>query len=337
MRSRKTFITLLVACLVLFSGTAWSTAGSLPESSTTRIQFALGATSGVVSGNLPAHSSAHYVLRAGAGQLLEVTLSAPEGAVLKVTSLWGWTLTPVQGTSGPTGFRGYLPYTGDYFLSVSSGSQAAAYSVNVVIPVRIRFEPNATSATLTGHLNAYQRLDYILRAGQGQVLEINAQPEMAGSDSNPLQLVIYGVDGTVLRSGMGEGSSFRGLLPLSQDYRVSLRAGGTPTNFTMSVIIPQRISFQTGAISASVHNPSLPAGQAQYYSLRAMQGQTMQVQVRPGTNLQLIIYGMDGTVLKSGMGEGASFSGVLPTTQDYILAVRAGSDPASYTLHVTIY
>jgi hypothetical protein len=40
--------------------------------------------------------------------------------------------------------------------------------------------------------------------------------------------------------------------------------------------------------------------------------------------------------LRSGMGEGASFTGVLPSTQDYILVVRAGPNPVSYTLRVTI-
>jgi hypothetical protein len=337
MRALKTLVILLAACLMLFSSSAWTAAGSLPEFSTTRIRFAQGATSAVASGNLPAHSSARYVLRAGFGQLMEATLSAPASAAMKVTASSGLLLTPVTGTNGPAGFRGYLPYTGDYFLTVSSGSQAVAYSIDVVIPVRIRFERNATSATVTEHLDAYQGLDYILRAGKGQILEIEAVSENANPDDNPLQLVIYGVDGTVLRSGMGEGSSFRGVLPASQDYLVSLRASDVPTNFTMSVIIPQRISFQTGATSASVHNPSLPAGRTQYYSLRAMQGQTMQVQVTPDANLQLIIYGMDGTVLKSGMGGGASFNGLLPSTQDYILAVRAGSDPVSYTLRVAIY
>ena len=44
----------------------------------------------------------------------------------------------------------------------------------------------------------------------------------------------------------------------------------------------------------------------------------------------------DGTVLKSGMGEGTSFNGVLPSTQDYILVVRAGAANAAFTLGVTI-
>jgi hypothetical protein len=343
MKPLKSQIMLLAAAIILVFGTAWTSPASLHASSPTRIRFASGATSAVVSGNLAAHSSARYVLRAGARQLMDVTLSAPAGVTMKVSPLSGWVLTPVVGTNGPAGFRGYLPYTGDYFITVASDSQAISYSFNVFIPVRVRFDPGTTSDDVTGHLNAHQGLDYILRAGAGQILEVNAASVTDSTDnppdstpaSIPLQLVIYGVDGTVLRSGMGEGSSFRGELPSSQDYLVSVRAGDQATDFSMGVIIPQVIRFQSGAYSGSVFT-WLAAGHTQYYSLSAAQGQTMQVVISPSTGLQLTVYGVDGTVLKSGSSGGASFTGDLPSTQDYILAVRAPSYSVSYTLKVTI-
>ena len=58
-----------------------------------------------------------------------------------------------------------------------------------------------------------------LRAQAGQLMEINVTPE---NPENNLQLIIYGVDGSVLRSGMGEGSTFRGELPFSEDYIVTV-------------------------------------------------------------------------------------------------------------------
>ncbi len=326
-------ILLLVAAAASFIlTTALAPITSLTSSNITRIRFARGATSAVVSGNLPANATARYVLRAGVGQLMDVSLSAPEGVSLKVTASGGRALTPIKGTSGPTGFRGYLPRTGDYTLAVASGSQAVSFSLNVFIPQRIRFDRGATSATLEGHLDAHQGLDYILHARDGQILEINVTPETADI---PLQLIIYGVDGTVLRSGMGEGSSFRGVLPENQDYLISVRAADKAADFSMVVIVPQRIRFITGATSASVFT-RLPAYHTQYYSLHALEGQTMQVKITPGSSLQLIIYGVDGTVLKSGMGEGSNFSGELPSTQDFILAVKTAARWVSYRLRVTI-
>ena len=325
-------IMLLVAVISLISSTAWIPATSLPDSGLTRIRFARGATSGEVNGDLKANSTVRYVLRAAARQLMDVSLSAPEGASLKVTTTGGRRLTPIEGTSGSTGFRGYLPYTGDYILTIASGSQKISYSLYVFIPVRVSFDRGATSDILDGHLKAQQGLDYILRAGEGQVLEVNVTPE---TNDNSLQLIIYGVDGDVLRSGMGEGSSFRGELPSSQDYIVSVRAGEQATDFSMDVIIPQRIRFKTGAVSGSVFT-NLPAYHTQYYVLRAMEDQTMQVKITPDDDLELMVYGADGTVLKEFSDGGASFSGDLPSDQDYILAVSAAADRASYRLRVTI-
>ena len=323
---------LLVSVLILIAGTAWKPAIILSDSGVTRISFARGATSATVIGHLAANSTKRYVLGATARQLMDVSLSAPEGVSLKATRNNGRSLTPVNGTSGSTGFRGYLPYTGDFFLTVTSGNQAVDFNLNVFIPMRISFKRGATSARLEGHLDANQSMDYILRASGGQIMEVNATPASAGV---PLQQMIYGVDGSVLRSGMGEGSNFRGQLPSSQDYLVRIRAGEKATDFTLDVIIPQRIQFKSGANSGSLRT-RLPADLTQYYVLSAMKDQRMRVEITPEDNLQLIIYGMDGNVLKSGMGEEASFDGQLLNTQDYILAVRNVGRLVSYTLRVTI-
>jgi hypothetical protein len=297
------------------------------DSTPVRIRFDRGATSAIVSGTLVANSSVRYVLRAAAGQLMDVQLSPAEGAWISVTTTSGRSLTPQTGR--PSGFRGYLPSSGDYWIDVKAGTQGVSYSLNIAIPQRVSFDAGATSATLTGRLTAHRGLDYILGARAGQLLDIEITP------ANSVQLIIYGVDGTVLRSGMGEGSSFRGELPSSQDYLVSVRAGAQEVSYSMRVAIPRRISFQRGAISGTEYG-RLSASKSQYYVLRAMKNQTMQVEINPSEGMSLVIYGADGTVLKSGMGEGASFKGQLPSTQDYVLLLTAGTQPVRYTLRVTI-
>ena len=136
-------ILLLLSAIALISGTAWFPAATSAVTSPTRIRFAPGATSAQVSGDVPANGSVRYVIYAGASQLMDVTLSAPEGGTLKVSRADGRTLSPVPGTSGSTGFRGYLPYTGNYYITVRAGGQAISYGVNVFIPVRIRFASGA--------------------------------------------------------------------------------------------------------------------------------------------------------------------------------------------------
>jgi len=199
--------------------------------------------------------------------------------------------------------------------------------------VRVSFDRGATSDTIEGHLKAHQGLDYILRAGEGQVLEINVTPE---DDDDELQLIIYGVDGDVLRSGRGEGSSFRGELPTSQDYIVSVRAGDERADFEMDVIIPQRISFKRGDVSGSV-STTLPAYHTQYYVLRAMEDQSMKVKISPDDDIVLMVYGADGTVLQDEEDGEADFSGELPSDQDLISWQWSADDHrVSYRLRVTI-
>jgi hypothetical protein len=135
-----------------------------------RIHFASGATSALVSGDLPARASVRYVLHALAGQLMQVNLSAPQGASIAVTTAAGRALPPETGSS--TAFRGYLPRNEDYIIEIASSTQAGSYSLSVSIPQRVAFERGATSITLDGTVGAHQSHEFILGAQAGQLMEI---------------------------------------------------------------------------------------------------------------------------------------------------------------------
>ncbi len=109
------------------------------------------------------------------------------------------------------------------------------------------------------------------------------------------------------------------------------------TQFTLNVDIPARISFAVGATSDSVRG-TLAAYASQYYVLRALKGQQLKISVSPqDENMRLVIYGFDGSVLRSGMSSGApTFNGTLPSSQDYIVVLTASDQAVSYTMNVTI-
>jgi hypothetical protein len=83
---------------------------------------------------------------------------------------------------------------------------------------------------------------------------------------------------------------------------------------------------------------TLPAFGLIPYVLRAFAGQTMTVNLttNPAGKGFLVIYGADGDVLISDHAGAQTWSGTLPTTQDYNIHVRTGPDAASYTLQVSI-
>jgi LysM repeat protein len=196
-----------------------------------RISFATGGTSAVLSGSLNAGGNAYYVLRAGAKQVLEVTTSSPDPNLqMAIYAASGSTIKPLA--SNNPNFRGYLPATQDYLLVVHA-SQNTTFSMNVDIPARISFAAGATSASVRGTLAAYASQYYVLRALKGQQLQVSVTPQ-----NDEMRLVIYGFDGTVLRSGMGGPPSFNGTLPSTQDYLIVLSASGQPISYTMNVTIP---------------------------------------------------------------------------------------------------
>jgi hypothetical protein len=292
----------------------------------TRIEFGSGMTYATLSGKLPANGVARYVLRALEGQVMEVSVTPEQGIQLSIQGADG---TILKRGAGSPFFRGKLPSTQDYVMTLVGGSQAVAFTLDVIIPERIQFAAGSTSAVIEGQLPAHGRHYYVLGIQAKQIMEVDVSPPSG------LRTIIYGVDGTVLKSGMGEGSFFRGEVPITQDYLLVIETGDQASAYTMNVIIPARISFAAGATSGMVEG-RLAAHSSQYYVLGAQANQLMEVDVTSQSQLQLVIYGVDGTVLKSGMGGGAFFRGTLPSTQDYILILSSGDQAASYTMSVVI-
>ncbi len=298
------------------------------EPAAERISFAPGGTSAVVEGNLAAQGTHRYVLGVRGGQLMEVRVDPQDKVQLVIYGLDGTVLK--SGMGGDAFFRATVPSTQDYVMELHAGGEAVSYGLWVMIPVRISFAAGATSAVVEGELAPAETQHYVLNIAAGQLLEVSIWPQ------ETVRLAIYGADGTVLKSGMGGGAFFRGTVPSTQDYILGVGPATESGSFTMNVIIPVRISFAAGATSATVEG-HLAARDTQYYVLRAFGGQTMEVDATPEGMVRLIIYGADGAVLMSGMGGGASFSGTLPSDQDYIVAVDAGPQAVAYSLEVSIY
>ena len=199
---------------------------------------------------------------------------------------------------------------------------------------RIHFAPGATEATVEGYLPANVSKVYVMHVAEGQFVEMNAA---VGAMGQGLRFSIIGADGVVVKP-MGE-AHVRTVFPSTQDYYVELVSDVGAVNHRLSVLIPVRVRLAPGATSAEVEG-NLGAGDMRHYVLHARAGQRMVV--HPGATrgrLTLIISGADGQVLLSGrVGlPGSIFDGVLPATQDYLIAVRAKDGAgADYSLGITV-
>jgi hypothetical protein len=197
---------------------------------------------------------------------------------------------------------------------------------------RILFAPGATQTTVEGYLPANGTKVYAMGVAAGQFIEMSAT---VGEMGQGLRFAIVGADGTVVKA-MGE-AYVRTVVPRTQDYYVELGSNVGAVSYRMSVLIPVRIRFAPGTTSTEVTG-HLAANGVRHYVLRALAGQRMIVLPRASRGqVSLVISGADGQVLLSGHVASDGYDGILPTTQDYLIAVwGSGETGADYTLAITI-
>jgi hypothetical protein len=210
-----------------------------PESDATRIRFRTGATSATVSGQLGPRGSRLYVLKAAAGQTMEVTVVSTESGIS--FAIWGQDGVVLR-QHAENRAECVLPSAQDYYVGLYAGEEATAYNLTVAIsalgssgPARIRFAPGATSALLEGSLQPGACAYYVLGAFAGQRMEVQVSPgEVVG-------LEVRGQDGSLWSSGPA-GSLVVEQLPRTGDYYLTLciPSWTAATRYTMEVTIPPR-------------------------------------------------------------------------------------------------
>lgn len=194
---------------------------------------------------------------------------------------------------------------------------------------RIQFAAGATSWHLGDQAIGTNILqEYILKANQGQYLSVM----LSEFPESGISMLIYGAkDGVVL---LNSGEFYGGYLPSTQDYIIRVTNPGVATKYNLNVTIPSRVQFARGGYSAMVTGAVAP-NQSVDYILGARKGQTMTVTVSGAVGLT--IYGVDGQPLKRADVGDASWSGVLPATQDYFIVVVSHSQSnVNYSLYVSI-
>ena len=86
---------------------------------------------------------------------------------------------------------------------------AASAELSASAPIHILFAKNATSAEVTGTLAANSKVQYILWAYYGQLLEVS----LSASESGTLSVTTLAGTSLTSLSGTGSTTGFRGYLP----------------------------------------------------------------------------------------------------------------------------
>ncbi len=333
------------------AATAASAVASAPE----RISFLTGEVSANRTGVVEPAAPVSYILRVLAGQSLTVDLvSGGDVANFSVTGAANG--QPYKAMSNPArNWTFTVPVTQDYVIRLEA-PVPTQYSLTVVAPPlaarppvtpttvaveRISFGSGETAAMRSGSLGAGQSKEYLIRVLKGQ--QVTTEFYATGSAGYS----IVGADGTELKPSASEINPFTFIAPATQDYRVRIMAT-TATEYDFIVTIPPlnasptatpsapvRLSVEPGGTSVSATDIVAAYGRDQYL-VAASAGQTMYVSLQsPNDVVNFSIVGvLDGQPLKRVENEDRSWSGTLPTTQDYLITVV---NPTGVRVEYTLY
>lgn len=192
-----------------------------------RLNFASGTTNVTAEGHLAANSTQRFVFWAEKNQMMDISSS---GAYIAITSPSGKKL--VEFDQLWTWYRGYTSEKGDWYLDIKAGNYDRDYSLYLGIPQRISFAPNTSSITVKATIPAGKVHNFVAWANKGQTLSVSISP------TQNYKISIWHVDGTVLLSGMGDSTSFEGVLPEAGDYIINVTSGAsTATEITLNLSI----------------------------------------------------------------------------------------------------
>lgn len=209
---------------------------------------------------------------------------------------------------------------------------------------RVRFARGTTSGILDDSLAAGRERGYLLGALQDQVMLAHAigWPATVGGAEPEARVRVYRAhDGAELDSPGPDGPLWFGHLPGTGDYVIRVTAPAERAiGYTLAVQIPQRLVLDRGHPQSEV-SARAPSRAPVDFLVKGTGGQRLRVELRGapagGAAPSLHLYGLDDGVQLAPLGERRrSWSGALPSDQEYVVSVIPPGQGAQYDLLVAL-
>lgn len=202
-------------------------------------------------------------------------------------------------------------------------------------PINLLFAPGTTAIVQTGTLGPGQAKTYTINVGASQpmILILNST---VGDD----YLAVYDANGNVVLDPAKKWSRWQWLLPPTvQLYTIRVIGGASTEDFTLTVKVPARIKFASGSTSATVTGSTFK-GYVISYTVTGTADQTLTANLTvPANSAVMDIFGLaTGDSLLGASANSTTFSGKLPSTQDYIIEIfPLHGDVIDYSLTVDLH
>ncbi len=242
------------------------------------------------------------------------------------------TLAPTQAPA-PTSVASPVPSLTPAPASQQGVTTPASPVINPGSLTRIYLEIGATSTVISGTLTSGQTMNYVLYGLANRVLMAKL------TANNPGKLSLADTNGNALTGAVVSSDGTNAWVPLtsSMDYMIGVTAGSQAINYKLTVTMPYTISFSQGS-SEDTEYGLVTKHNTVDYVVSGSKGQTLTVSVTsPDGSMVLNIYGLtDGTSLVKTAETRSKWTGVLPSTQDYVIEVVPYIVTATFTVVVNL-
>lgn len=234
------------------------------------------------------------------------------------------TSTPLTPQNTPTSLPATLAPT--VMVSPTASPTATPTAVNIV------FATGTTAAVETGAIQPNQVRAYTLGAGQYQPMIL-----ILNSPNNDVYLGVTEPDGTVLLDPAKKYTNWQWLLPKTEVYTIRVYGGATSEDYTLTAKVAQIVTFPSGSSSITLSS-STPKGYVFSYAFSCKANQVMTISLNvPATTAYLDVFGLATGPLLSSSAKATSWSGTLPSSQDYIIEVIPVGGEVNYSLKVDVH
>jgi len=198
-------------------------------------------------------------------------------------------------------------------------------------PKNIVFSSGTTAAVESGSIQPGQVQAYTLSAGQNQPMIL-----ILNSPNNDVYMGVSEPNGNLLLDPAKKWTDFQWLLPKTELYTITVYAGKTAQDYTLTTKVAKLVSFPAGSSTLTLSG-STPNGYVFSYALACQKNQVMTVTLTTSTGKAwLDVFGLATGTLLGSSSKSVTWTGTLPATQDYIIEIIPNGKVVDFMLKVTV-
>jgi hypothetical protein len=212
--------------------------------------------------------------------------------------------------------NGYIPSTPSGSTTTTGGT--------------LFFRPGETMTVSQGSIQPGQIVTFSVRANQYQPLML-----ILGDPNDDLALGVLDPNGNRLLDPSNMYTYWQWQSPMTGVYTIQVVGGLTTENFTLTTKVGKLYTYPADGKSINIYATTLK-GLIKSYAFRLSAGVVMTVSLNvPASTAYLDVFGVQTGSLLNASDKATSWTGTMPSTQEYVVEVIPGNTISPSTLTIS--